>query len=85
MGIFMTEEKFAEFQKELKELLKKHDVTNAAFTGTCNKKYIGLMCLTEKDAQNLSEIILTVSNVGRLWQHAKTAVKLMLDDFEGDK
>ncbi len=79
----MTEQEFEEFIKELNALMRKYEIKNAAFTGSGSQKYIGLLCLPKDAVSGITEIMLSVSNIGRLWQHARTVVRTMLDDFEG--
>ena len=69
------------FFKEIKEVCKKHGITNAAICGkTEDDKFIGLLNITDKETY--SALFDSITMVGRLWQHAREMSKEALDDFE---
>lgn len=75
-----SEEKFNEVEKDLKELCIKHGIKAASFTGNIDNSYIGILSI---DNLNFSGCYDAVLNVGRLWQHARTTIRSVMNTFEG--
>ena len=77
-----TIEKKDAFTDALKALCREHNVTNASFCGKIEGMYYGYLSLD--GGEKLSNILISVTNVGRLWQHARTSMRLLMDSYEGE-
>lgn len=77
----MTEEEKKDLEKELDALCEKYGLSAGAFCATALKedKFIGYLCFRKKEVK---EIMMTLLNVGRLWQHSKSVNKRIFEDFE---
>ena len=75
-------EKKDAFADALKALCHEHNVTSASFCGKLEGMYYGYLSLDGKE--KISNIFMSVTNVGRLWQHARTAIKSLMDTYEGE-
>lgn len=65
---------------DLQELCKKHGIRNASFCGTTVECWFrGLTCISPATP---SEVFESVLNLGRLWQHSRTVIRNMMDEFE---
>jgi len=76
----MTDQEAEVFVKDLRELLKKWNITDFSFCGTNEKKYIGYIGM---NADDYSDFFKAVLNLGRLWQSGREKVKSILNEHEG--
>ena len=81
----MTEEekksKADEFTAEMKTLCGKFGITNVAFTGELEKKYLGTV-MADNDDFSYGDFFESCLNIARLYQAAREKVKMIFDKFE---
>lgn len=73
-------EKRKAFRDDLIALCGKYGIENASFCGTIGDEFVSAFCMGE--LKSVSGVTEAAMNVGRLWQHARSMVKKMLDGFE---
>ena len=69
------------FTAALIVLCQEHNAKNASFCCTIGDAYYGYLSVDKLD--NLNGTIMAITNVGRLWQHARTFMKSLMDTYEG--
>ena len=69
------------FIAKVTEICKEFGVENASITGNTNEEYIGLLMLDPVD-HSPCYMFEAAMNVGRLWQHARTSIRAILNDFD---
>lgn len=78
----MTDELHMELRKELTKVMEKYGIINAAFCGTtADDQHVSGM-IAEKATVARQQVILTVLNIGRLWQYARESMRDVLNSFE---
>ena len=75
-----TIERKDEFAQALKDLCQKYSVKNASFCGFIGDGLYSIISLDK--AETINDICMSVTYVGRLWQHARTSMRSLLDSFE---
>lgn len=85
-GVFMNRERKLEFNKKIIEICNEFGVENVSIAGNSRNvppqsEFIGTI-LIDKNEQSMGSIFEAVMNIGRLWQHSRTVVRQMLNDFE---
>jgi hypothetical protein len=76
----MKSEKISQVQVEIEAVANKNGISNWAFCGEeKNRTFVGFMgmCRTTQ-----GKAMLTVLNVGRLWQYARQSCRALLDSYE---
>jgi hypothetical protein len=73
------------FQKEIETLFAKYEITNGAFCGTVsNSQYVAVI-IRSGEKLTIENTFEATLNIGRLWQHARNAVRQDLNMFEKPK
>jgi hypothetical protein len=75
----MENENKDRFFEELKAVVERYDVKYACICGTLDNKFLGLLSVGR---ENLLDVMMSIANAGRLWQHARTAMRSFMDGFE---
>ena len=70
----------SEFTGKLKALIAEYELTDFSFCATRKDIFVGSMCIDQREDMNF--IFRAVCNIGRLWQHARTSTRDILDGYE---
>jgi hypothetical protein len=76
----MKPEKMKSIQEEIQEVANRNGIARWAFCGEFkDRKFIGMM---ERKHLTCGSAMLTIINVGRLWQYARQNCRGLLDSYE---
>jgi len=67
-----------DFYKKIADVCKEFGVENVSISGNRYNQFIGVLSI-DKDTPSILDAVM---NVGRLWQHSRTVIRDMLNDFE---
>lgn len=77
----MNENVKVKFRGKLVDLCEEFGIKNVSIAGTHHDEFIGIL-LIDEEKKSFSDIFESVINIGRLWQHSRTIVRSVLNDFE---
>ena len=73
-----------ELQKSFRDFCEIHSLKNASLSATdVSGNFVGFLGIDVDDSP--AGMFESIANVGRLWQHARTAIVSFLNDFERGK
>jgi len=78
----MENETLKEFEAKLSALINEYKITDAAFCGTLEGRFMG--GFMGKERLTASELSQSTVNVGRLWQFAREQMRRFWDQFESE-